>query len=215
MARKPVYINNRKSAIRKPKPKILIVCEGGKTEPDYLNEIKNMYRLANVIVIYPSNSGSAPISVVACAIAKNNEQVELYGNSAKFEKVFCVYDTDEHKSLKDAELLIKENDGFTAIISNVCFEYWLLLHYTYTRSPILRQGSKSAAEICTSKLKKYISKYDKAKIQEYFPDLFLKLKTAIEHSRKSLADAEMTESPNPSTNMHELIIFLQSLSKVD
>lgn len=67
MARKPELIKNRKSAIRQSKPKVLIVCEGQKTEPDYLNEIKNKYRLASVVVIYTSTFGSAPISIVNCA----------------------------------------------------------------------------------------------------------------------------------------------------
>lgn len=212
MARKPSSINARKSEIREPKPKVLIVCEGKKTEPDYLNEIKNKYRLANVVVIYASTVGSAPVSVVECAKEKNKEQSDLYGDNEQFEKVFCVYDTDEHESLDKASQLIHENN-FKAIISNVCFEYWLLLHYEYTRAPILRKGNKSAASVCVSKLKKHIAQYDKSKIKEYFPDLFSKLDIAIKNSKKSYVDAEKTKNFNPSTNMYELITFLQSLSK--
>lgn len=210
MARKAELIKKRKSETRQSKPTILIVCEGQKTEPDYLNEIKNKYRLASIVVICHSTSGYAPISVVKCVMDKNRERVDLYGNSAPYERVFCVYDTDAHESLETAQQEIQKND-FTAIVSNVCFEYWLLLHYEYTRASILQQGNKSAAAMCISKLKKHIAQYDTAKIKEYFPDLFLKLEAAIKNSKQSYDDAKKTKNFNPSTNMHELITFLQSL----
>lgn len=48
--------------------RILIVTEGSKTEPQYLQEICSAYRLPSAYVaIQPSQSGTAPIQVVRYA----------------------------------------------------------------------------------------------------------------------------------------------------
>lgn len=58
----------RKSAKRQPIERLLIVCEGSKTEPNYLNEIRQDLRLptANVLVL-PSEIGTDPLKVVIYA----------------------------------------------------------------------------------------------------------------------------------------------------
>ena len=70
-------------------------------------------------------------------------------------------------------------------------------------------GKKSAADICINKLKQYISNYDKANINQYSDELFSKIESAIKNAKKSLADAKETNTPNPSTNIHELVAELQ------
>lgn len=122
MVRKPSVIHERKSRTREPKPKVLIVCEGKETEPQYFNLIKREYHLRSVVVVKQSILGSAPISVAQSAVELNQAQIDLYGPSAEYEKVFCVYDTDKHTSLREAKQLIDEHN-FAAIISNICFEY--------------------------------------------------------------------------------------------
>lgn len=212
MARMPASIRQRKSSTRKSKPKVLIVCEGKKTERDYFALIKKKYRLTSVVVVKSSMLGSAPISVVQSAVSLSQEQIELYGKSAQYEQVYCVYDTDEHTSLREAKRLINENN-FIAIISNICFEYWLILHYKYSRASFLSRSGKSASQVCIEKLEEYIKNYKKSAIEKYFDDLFLRLETAIFNSKKSLNDAVSTNELNPSTNVHELILFLQSLGR--
>ena len=46
MARKPFTIRPRKTASRLPKHKVLIICEGSKTEPDYFDLLKKGYYTA-------------------------------------------------------------------------------------------------------------------------------------------------------------------------
>ena len=121
MARQPTFIKNRPTSTRTSKPKVLIVCEGSKTEPDYLNLLKKEYHLASVVIIMPS-VGSAPISVVKSANTHNQEQIKLYGESAAYEVMYCVYDTHAHTSLNEARDLankykLKKN------ISNPYSEY--------------------------------------------------------------------------------------------
>lgn len=210
MARKPSSIPERKSMTRNPKPKVLIVCEGKETEPQYFNLIKQKYHLRSVVVVKQSTLGSAPISVAQSAVNLNQEQIDLYGPSAEYEKVFCVYDTDKHTSLAEAKQLIDEHN-FIAVISNICFEYWFILHYKYSRAPFLPKSGRSASRVCVKKLKEYIPDYEKSGVEKYFNDLYCRLETAITNSERSLKDAESTHEFNPSTNVHALVLFLQSL----
>ena len=212
MARKPFIIRPRKTASRLPKPKVLIVCEGSKTEPDYFDLLKKEYHLLSVVVVKASTIGSAPISVVESAVYLNQQQIKLYGESAAFEKVYCVYDTDEHTSLDEAKRLIKANK-FNGVISNPCFEYWLLLHFKYTRALFLSSGDKTAATMCQKQLKQYLPDYQKTEIFKYFDLLLDTMPVAIANSTQGFTDAIKTNEYNPSTNMHDLIMLLKSFQK--
>ena len=60
----------RKLERRASYDRILIVCEGSKTEPNYLREIRAYYRLRSAnVVVRPSESGTAPLQVVECALS--------------------------------------------------------------------------------------------------------------------------------------------------
>ena len=132
----------RKQNQRASYDRVLIVSEGSKTEPLYFKEIKNTYRLRTANVeVHPCALGTEPIQVVRYA-----EQLFEKGVPHKrvratgFEKVFAVFDRDDHQSyfdaLKIAESLDRKlrNDAnqhvsFRAIASVPCFELWLLLHF--------------------------------------------------------------------------------------
>jgi hypothetical protein len=132
----------RKQNQRASYDRVLIVSEGSKTEPLYFKEIKNTYRLRTANVeVHPCALGTEPIQVVRYA-----EQLFEKGAPHKrvrakgFEKVFAVFDRDDHRSyfdaLKIAESLDRKlrNDAnqhvsFRAIASVPCFELWLLLHF--------------------------------------------------------------------------------------
>jgi len=68
------------------------------------------------------------------------------------------------------------------IVSNPCFEYWLLLHYEYTAKPF--KDCNEANQL----LKKYLTDYDKS--EKYFVknDLYKKIKsnqqTAVKNAKK-------------------------------
>ena len=132
----------RKKSQRAGYDRILIVCEGSKTEPLYFKEIRKEYRLntANVEV-YPSAFGTEPIQVVQ--YAKHlfvNGAVELGVRARAFERVYAVFDRDDHQSYFNALALAASLDKklrndtkqlitFNAIASIPSFELWLLLHY--------------------------------------------------------------------------------------
>jgi len=68
----------RKTAQRSSYDRVLIVCEGEKTEPNYFNELIRDKKLntANVVV-EDSRHGSDPMSVVNCALSRDPKGTEL------------------------------------------------------------------------------------------------------------------------------------------
>jgi RloB-like protein len=103
----------RKQGRRASYDRMLIVSEGSKTEPNYFHEIRAAYRLHTTNVqVRPSDLGTAPIQVVRYA-----KQLFESGDSHKniqpraFEKVFAVFDRDDHESYFDALRMAESLDG--------------------------------------------------------------------------------------------------------
>ncbi len=77
----------RKKAKRERYAKVLIVCEGEKTEPNYFNELKDHLVINSANVVITGSCGSSPISVVEHAL----HQYRLEKDAGDpFDKVFCV-----------------------------------------------------------------------------------------------------------------------------
>ncbi|MDO1510407.1 MULTISPECIES: RloB family protein [unclassified Neisseria] len=197
-----------------PYKRILIVCEGGKTEPNYFIGLRNHYRLSTAnIEIAGDECGSDPKSVVKHAKKRFREENKA-GNP--FDEVYCVFDKDCHpnyqEAINDIQNFRPENTFFS-ITSVPCFEYWLLLHFTYTTKPYLKPTSSdsSSAELI-KQLKQYLPEYEKGKIN-VFNELQKNLDTAIANSKKSLEAAENQQIDNPSTKVHILVEKLKNLNK--
>lgn len=163
----------RKQGRRASYDRILIVSEGSKTEPNYFREIRASYRLhtANVEV-QPSEWGTAPIQVVQYAHAlfvKGDRQKNI--QRLAFEKIYVVFDRDDHDSYFDALRLAKSLDGklrndakqavtFQAVTSVPCFELWLLLHYEDIQAPLNRNE-------VLQRLQTYIPGYEKGECKTF------------------------------------------------
>ncbi len=200
--RKP---SRRKSPNREPYDRVLIVCEGSKTEPHYFSDIRSRYRLsvANVVVV---NEGSAPETVVNTALDHQKRELDL---GEKYDVVFCVFDRDEHAKFDEVCARAKANKLKLAR-SWPCFEFWLLLHFRYTRSPYARSGKVSPADHCVGDLKKFLPNYEKSQ-RGLFQNLENRLENAKENAQRTIEDGRETNDPNPSTEIHLLVNYLQRL----
>lgn len=141
--------------LRSTKDRILIVTEGSKTEPQYFNDMRKELRVsAASIAVMPSALGTSPLQVVQYA-----RQILVHGDRNKgierrsFEKVYAVFDRDDHKSYREAlelagslNLSVKNDVGqlveFQAVASIPNFELWILLHFqdvfsAYDRDKVL------------------------------------------------------------------------------
>jgi len=141
----------RKTGRRVSHDRFLIVCEGSRTEPMYLREIRVALRLHTAsIEVRPCETGTSPRQVVEYArtLFENGDPHKRIQKRA-FEKIFAVFDRDQHDSYFDALRMAESLDGklrndskspvsFTATASVPNFELWLLLHFQDVLAPIER-----------------------------------------------------------------------------
>lgn len=199
----------RKKARRGAYERILIVCEGEKTEPFYFEEIRREYRLhtANVRVL-PSEAGTCPRHVVESA-----QRVFLEAEK-QFEKVFAVFDRDDHERFQEALDLARSLDGklrndekkrvtFVALPSFPCFELWFLLHYREITHDIPR------TEV-VRELKRFLPDYDKGH-DGYFAKTQGNLPAAYRNAELLAREKERQGNDFPSTDVPLLVRLLTTL----
>lgn len=206
----------RRRGERAKGPRFLIVCEGMKTEPYYLEEFCEVHQLRTPRVrIAPGEEGSSPDSVVAYAAKLFEEDAQL--GPDRYDQVFCVIDRDKHSTYQAAiqriANLTAAGKPFVAIPSIPCFEYWLLLHFTYTRQSFHAAGKRSICGMVIQELLNQPGFNDYEKAQR---GIYSRLKgltsTAIKHAEWAEKDAKKTGQDNPSTCVHHLVLQLQQLA---
>ena len=210
MARRPPRNRiARQGPKREQYDRVLIVCEGSRTEPLYFEEIASRYRLstANIKVI---GSGADPRTVVREA-RKERDRERRRGE--KYDRVYCVFDRDEHATFQEACNKARAI-GLQLARSWPCFEFWLRLHFGFTRQPYARSGGKSPAQNCVNEVCELLPGYAKA-AHGVFAEIEDRLEEAKAHAVRALADADATNEFNPSTEVHALVDYLQSLNPDD
>ena len=203
----------RKQGRRASYDRILIVSEGSKTEPNYFREIRAAYRLhtANVEV-RPSELGTAPIQVVqyAQSLFEDGDSHKNIQRRA-FEKVYAVFDRDDHDSYHEALTLASSLDGklrndarqpvgFQAIASVPSFELWLLLHFEDIQAPLHRDQ-------VMQRLKQHIPEYEKGSGNAFALTCDHLARATRRAERLALRFTAQTD-PEPFTGIGELVKLL-------
>lgn len=186
----------RRESTRPIANKILIVCEGSKTEPQYFHAIRQRWRLATLqVLIVPSQGKTDPCNLVELAIEKRQE-LEDDDRWEKGDRAWVAFDGDEHieKSLDAWNKALSKARGqkIELAITNPCFEFWYLLHFQDHFSQITSKKAKAL-------LNKYLPDYDKAKC--YYPETLEALtQFAIQRAEKIAEEIqrdELAEFSNP------------------
>lgn len=197
-------------------PRLLIVSEGSKTEPLYFQEVCDHHQLRTSRVrVAPGEQGSSPDCVVAFAEKLFQEDACLGGDS--YDRVYCVIDRDKHATfdaaIKQIGVLRAAGKPFIAVPSYPCFEYWLLLHFGYTRQSFHSSGKRSICENVIRELRKQPEFSGYAKAQKgIYGRLRALTATAIQNARRAEEDASQTGNLNPSTHVYRLMQALQQLA---
>ena len=208
----------RKLGSRASYDRILIVSEGSKTEPNYFKEIRAAYRLQTANVeVQPGELGTEPIQVVqyARALFEDGDHRKQIQPRA-FERVYAVFDRDDHRTYFEALKLAASLDGklrndnklqvsFKAVASVPSFELWLLLHYEDVQAPLHRDE-------VMRRLKHHIPGYEKG-AGGAFATTRGQLDTAMQ--RASALDARFSActAPEPYTAIAELVALLTTLRR--
>ena len=133
---------DRKFEILSEKPRILIVCEGKCTEPNYFRKFK----VTDPKPFVPG-IGMNTLNVV-------QEAVKIREESGPYDQVWVVFDLDSFpKGHFDNAIKIADKEGIRVAYSNEAFELWYMLHFDHLQSAISRSlyigilKSKTKSEI--------------------------------------------------------------------
>lgn len=134
----------RSSNTRSVRVRILLICEGEKTEPQYFNELRQEYRHPWLEMRHAPSDYTDPQNLVTFARdtflkGYNNGHGHKFDAKA-FDEVYILFDRDDHQGYAAALQKAKDiepglrNDFkkriiFMALPSSPCFELWLVLHY--------------------------------------------------------------------------------------
>jgi hypothetical protein len=202
----------RTSRTRESYDKVLIVCEGKKTEPYYLEALRNHFKLSQANVVIDPDSQSAPISVVDFAIQLSKEAIK---SGDPYTRVYCVIDKDRHpsytKALDKAGRYAHALTTLKTIVSIPCFEYWILMHYESTTMVFGASGRSPCDNLINSRLQTHIPGYSKANKAKSKELVETRLEQAIVNSKSTLQSAISAGTDDPSTRMHELVEYLKNL----
>lgn len=147
----------RRAPTRAPKRRILIVCEGEKTERLYFQAFQHDVHNPRVHVEVAKETG-VPLTVVEHAVRlrreAEREAVQLRDENIRWDDVWAVFDVDEHPHIAEACALAVA-ESVDVAISNPCFELWALLHFQDQRAHITRQQARA-------QLKGFLDDYEKA-----------------------------------------------------
>jgi hypothetical protein len=164
---------------------VLVVC-GGYSEDAYLRGLARQLdnrSLELTLRVHPA----APAQVVAYA-RRLADRAE-----AEFDEVWCVVDVDDFDV--EAGRSTAARLKVRLVVSNPCFELWLLLHFEDYRGHLARCREAELA------LKKHLPGYRKAK--PMYPVFAAGLDHACKRARSLESDG--SSSPNPSTGMWRLV----------
>jgi hypothetical protein len=206
----------RKQGRRTSYDRILIVSEGSKTEPNYFREIRESCRLHTASVeVRRGELGTTPIQVVEYTrtLFEDGDRHKNIQRRA-FERLYAVFDRDDHDSYHAALALAASLDGklrndakqpirFQAIASVPCFELWLLLHYEDIQAPLHRND-------VMRRLKLHIPRYDKG-ASNAFAITREHLAIAIQRAEALATRFSAHTEPEPFTAVVDLVKLLTTL----
>ncbi|MCD6163204.1 MAG: RloB domain-containing protein [candidate division Zixibacteria bacterium] len=195
---------------RKPKKhvreRILIACEGYKTEHQYFKIIKQQFRNSSLIIkVVSKRNKAAAIQVVDNAI-KEQENVEKNRIKDPYDSIWCVIDVEapHPQETLDQAYNKAQKHKIKIILSNPCFEYWYLLHFEKTSR--LMQSCDETIRL----LKNYHSSYYESDLS-IIEKVLERKDTAIQNSIEVINEKQWgndLRKCNPSTHVYKLVEHL-------
>lgn len=204
-----------KEANKHPKKKIpcriLIVCEGSKTEPNYFDHFRTEENKHFIYDIECEGNGFNTIDVVDTAIARK-EAAEK--SPIPYDSVWAVFDRDDFSKARfNAAIAKAEAHGIKVAWSNEAFELWYLYHFHNRITAMTRDEYAKAISEAVNKSEKWKRrkpyKYAKNDPQNYdimtrYGDMEQAIKWA-EQQHKSFDDGQQHADYNPCTLVYKLV----------
>jgi hypothetical protein len=197
---------SRRTGFRDVGKRVLIVCEGSKTEPKYFEALCRDKGLSAVRV-RPCALGTNPKRIVEDAVA------EMKRGDDPLDQVWCVFDRDQHDLIAEAlnqaehQAVVETHVAF----SNPCFELWYLLHFECSTAYIEREAAR-----------RELRRQDRLGAYEKSMDVYDLLKgkqgDAVVHAQRLRTHHEKAgtgrpQDQNPYTDVDVLVTYLNGLAE--
>jgi hypothetical protein len=180
----------------RPLRKILIVCEGAKTEPNYFRAFPENPYVYDALVI--EGTGYNTVSLVGEAIRLKKE---AWKKHTPYQEIWCVFDRDSFswESFNSAIAQAKA-ENIRCAYSIEAFEIWYLLHFNYYDTGLSRSQYK---EKLTAVLRTEYKKNDEAMYER----LVDKQEAAIRNAKRlhDVQSLQTIQQQNPVTTVYELV----------
>jgi hypothetical protein len=179
-----------------------VFCEGIRTEPEYLNAVKQLPVVRDVAAVdlrvEALRGGSVPQTLVSLAIDARNR---ARGEEGEIDEFWCVFDVEwprNHPGLREAIDRARQNNIGVAI-SNPCFELWLILHFQDQTAWLDNDGAEALRQ-----------SLDGASGKGLDPAIYMPLIEDATRRAVALDDRHMRNGTifphnNPSSSMHRLM----------
>ena len=192
----------RRPPTKKPKARIVLVCEGKNTEPDYFRALKKSLNKQSLDIIVVPAAG-VPMTLAKAALDEGRKLKNSVGTDD--DRVCAIFDRDEHPRFNEAiDFCIRHKIlvGYT----NPCFELWLIWHFE-------NYGTQNHRHDVQQKFATLAPDYDPAiKKSAHFSKLMSGLDNACEWSKHHFdaREAEGARYGAPSSQLHEVIACIKS-----
>lgn len=197
----------RRTAVRAPKRTFLAFCEGIRTEPEYIEALRQEPAVSDSasveIRIDQTASGAVPLTLVDTAAEARDRYSQEQG---EIDEVWCLFDVEwplNHPNLREAREKAKARNVNLAI-SNPCFELWLVLHF-----------DEGTAWLNSDDAGTLRSRHDKSSGKGLEGSKYMPRRTVAAKRARALAAkhaGDVTEFPhdNPSSGMYLLLEAIES-----
>lgn len=194
--------NRRKRGQRPTRNKMLIICEGDKTEPIYFENYRTPQNNLDVILVPSSRKDVGSIVEFG---KKKMKDLDIKGG----DLIWCVFDCDKNTDEKISIAYRNAGRSINMCLSNPSFELWFLLHFRYIEISLQNDG-------LLGYLKRHIPDYSKN--NDCYRILRPLTDTAIRNSKKleqlhidNGTELNSTKS-NPSTQVYKIIEVIKKFN---
>ena len=200
MKKSSINRTNRRVAAQSRRKIIGVFCEGQVTEPEYLR-------------LLAKDNCNVGLKIKKCGKSPEKllQEAQKFDISNKrireVDEIWCIFDVDHHTIQQVAEIRRSANkDNVQMVVSNPCFELWLVLHKEEQTACITSKKIKRRAEdlkmidgkaIAATRWPCLFDKYEDAKARAIDLDKM--------HQRKVSQPGS-----NPSTDIWKLVDILRS-----
>lgn len=193
--------------------RVLVLCEGAKTEPNYFRSMRHdlqlRHRLTAVEVdIYQPKSYS-PLGLFREALARKKQEM---ARKNPYDAIWIVFDRDFHQQVGWVIDTATEHE-IHCIVSNICFEVWFLLHYQNLVASEPFEKCDAVIRFIHRHYDEYYHKNDNhyEQLKGLLPQALLRAKELERDYRQGPYHRRPFYEWNPYTNVYQLVEYLLGL----